>query len=158
MDKPNQFEWNIPELVSTEKRIVEETEKSDYDSDSSEESGVPSKKRKTRQERNDLARQQECQLRAKENALSNTERTPQDEQDFEMAIVASPNSSLVWLKYMAFFLEKNNDINKAREIGERALERISFRYLAGCFCFVFFITILHFAERRRKSSTYGLVY
>jgi len=43
-----------------------------------------------------------------------------------MAVVASPNSSLVWLKYMSFYLE-SGDTAKAREVAERALQRISFR-------------------------------
>lgn len=109
---------------------VEEEEEDDLelllDSDSDEEHTSNKKKRNTREERNELARQQELRLRQKETELSNTERTPQDEQDFEMAVVASPNSSLVWLKYMAFYLEQGN-VEQARAIGERALQRIVFR-------------------------------
>lgn len=46
--------------------------------------------------------------------------------NFERLLLASPNSSYLWIKYIAFLLSIS-DINKAREIAERALVRISFR-------------------------------
>jgi len=47
--------------------------------------------------------------------------------DFDCLVVTSPNSSLVWLQYMAFHLE-SAEIEKARAIAERGLKTISFRY------------------------------
>lgn len=96
------------------------------DSDDDDNIGENMKKRKTRDERNEEARLREASLRQKEQQLTDIDRTPEDEQDFEMAVVASPNSSLVWIKFMAFYLERN-EIDKARQIGERALSKISFR-------------------------------
>lgn len=133
------FEWNVPELASLTPKAVAEKRKLDLDDEGTsdldwESSGDdddgddgPSKpKRLTREQRSDAKRAEEKQMRDKENELADLERTPKDEQDFEMAVVASPNSSIVWLKYMTFFLEKG-DIAKAKEIGDRALQKISFR-------------------------------
>lgn len=133
----NEFQWDVPDLTpnlnkkrknaTTADSLKEgdDWEKLLSDSDSDEET-KGKKRRKTREERSDEASQRESALRQKELELSNTERTPKDKNDFEMAVLASPNSSLVWLKYMSFYLEKG-DIAQARTIAERALERISFR-------------------------------
>ena len=53
-----------------------------------------------------------------------------NEQDFERLLVQSPNSSIVWLRYMALQLEKSQ-VEKARAIAERALKTITFRSAAA---------------------------
>lgn len=52
--------------------------------------------------------------------------TPQTAADFERVLVGSPNSSYLWINYMAYQLQLS-EIAKARDIGERALKTISFR-------------------------------
>ena len=52
---------------------------------------------------------------------------PETADDFDRLVLQSPNSSLVWLRYMAFHLE-TTEIDKARTVAERALKTISFRY------------------------------
>ncbi|EER24499.1 S1 RNA binding domain containing protein [Coccidioides posadasii C735 delta SOWgp] len=49
---------------------------------------------------------------------------PQTVDDYERLLLGEPNSSLLWLKYMAFHLELG-EVDKAREIAERALRSIS---------------------------------
>lgn len=170
----NDFQWDIPDLTPNLSKKRKNADKNDTtkevahsvdllaDSDSEEESSR-NKRSKTREERNDEARKREFELRRKELQLSNCDRTPQDAKDFEMAVIASPNSSLVWLKYMSFFLEKG-DTAQARTIAERALERISFRFAVllkfkiQCpFKLKFNSHAGPFTERKRKSSTFGLV-
>jgi len=51
---------------------------------------------------------------------------PQSTDDFEQLILADPNSSLNWIKYAAFCMEKE-DNTEARLILERALKTISYR-------------------------------
>ncbi|CAO3657623.1 unnamed protein product [Mucor hiemalis] len=51
---------------------------------------------------------------------------PQTAADFERVLVGSPNSSYLWINYMAYQLQLS-EIAKARDIGERALKTISFR-------------------------------
>ncbi|KAK4767494.1 hypothetical protein SAY86_015244 [Trapa natans] len=51
---------------------------------------------------------------------------PRTADEFEKLVRSSPNSSFIWIKYMAFMLSLA-DIEKAREIAERALRTINIR-------------------------------
>ncbi|XP_078436680.1 RIBOSOMAL RNA PROCESSING 5 [Wolffia australiana] len=51
---------------------------------------------------------------------------PRTEDEFERLVRSSPNSSFLWIKYMAFLLSLA-DVEKARSIAERALKAINFR-------------------------------
>lgn len=53
-------------------------------------------------------------------------KAPQSVSDFERLIIGNPNSSIVWMNYMSFQLQLS-EIEKAREIGERALKTINYR-------------------------------
>lgn len=53
-------------------------------------------------------------------------RAPQSSIDFERLLLSSPNSSYLWLQFMAFQLQLS-EIEKAREVGRRALKAINFR-------------------------------
>ncbi|XP_036368002.1 protein RRP5 homolog [Octopus sinensis] len=54
------------------------------------------------------------------------EKLPETADDFDRLLLHSPNSSMLWLRYMAFHLE-TAEIDKARSIAERALKTILFR-------------------------------
>lgn len=54
------------------------------------------------------------------------ERQLETAEDFDCLVLNSPNSSLLWLRYMAFHLE-TAEVDKARAVAERALKTISFR-------------------------------
>ena len=51
---------------------------------------------------------------------------PQSVADFERLLLGQPNSSILWLSYMAFQLQLS-ELAKAREIAERALRTINMR-------------------------------
>ena len=51
---------------------------------------------------------------------------PQSTADFERLLLGQPNSSVLWLSYMAFQLQLS-EVSKAREIAERALKSINIR-------------------------------
>lgn len=53
-------------------------------------------------------------------------RTPQSSADFERLLLSSPNSSFLWIQFMSFQLQLS-EIEKAREVGRRALKAINFR-------------------------------
>ncbi|KAF9076092.1 hypothetical protein BDP27DRAFT_1313888 [Rhodocollybia butyracea] len=53
-------------------------------------------------------------------------KAPESNADFERLLLGSPNSSYLWIQYMSFQLQLA-EIEKAREIGRRALDKISFR-------------------------------
>lgn len=53
-------------------------------------------------------------------------RAPQSIGDFERLLVGNPDSSVLWMNYMSFQLQLG-EIDKSREIAERALKTINFR-------------------------------
>ncbi|GJJ09847.1 hypothetical protein Clacol_004071 [Clathrus columnatus] len=53
-------------------------------------------------------------------------RRPESTDDFERVLLGSPNSSFLWIQYMSFQLQLS-EIEKAREVGKRALRTINFR-------------------------------
>ena len=48
---------------------------------------------------------------------------PQSGDDYERLLLGEPDSSLLWLQYMAFHIELG-DVDQARQVGERALKSI----------------------------------
>ena len=51
---------------------------------------------------------------------------PETPDDFDRLLLSTPNSSVLWLQYMAYYLHLT-EIDKARGVAERALKTISFR-------------------------------
>nr|ODN95502.1 rRNA biogenesis protein RRP5 [Cryptococcus depauperatus CBS 7855] len=51
---------------------------------------------------------------------------PTSISEYERALLASPNSSYLWIQYMSFHLQLH-EIEKARKIGRQALEKIPYR-------------------------------
>lgn len=65
-------------------------------------------------------------LTQREMELMDPQLRPQDAAAFERLLLASPNSSILWLQYMAHHLQATQ-IEQARAVAERALKTISFR-------------------------------
>ena len=53
-------------------------------------------------------------------------KKPESTADFERLLLGSPNSSYLWIQYMSFQLQLS-EIEKAREIGRRAIQAINIR-------------------------------
>ena len=117
------FSWDD----ACEPEAASSSSESDSDSDGND---LPVLRSKERRERALLklqkARDEEKKLSALENDLANPNRAPTTADDYDRAILASPNSSILWLQYMAFHLE-SAEIDKARAVAQRALRIISFR-------------------------------
>ncbi len=64
--------------------------------------------------------------RVEQRVLDGEDTEPDTPEEFDRLVLASPNSSLCWIKYMAFYMEKK-ELGKAREVTSRALEKINFR-------------------------------
>lgn len=90
----------------------------DESSSNSDESDneAPSKRKKKKQ-RKEIEQDLTAQMHSK---------APESNADFERLLLGSPNSSYLWIQYMSFQLQLS-EIEKARGIGRRALEKISFR-------------------------------
>ncbi|KAM6185656.1 protein RRP5 homolog [Rhynchocyon petersi] len=97
-------------------------------SDSEEEKEKPHEatKKKSRKEKVLEKQKAEKELSRIEEALMDPGRQPESADDFDRLVLSSPNSSILWLQYMAFHLQAT-EIEKARAVAERALKTISFR-------------------------------
>uniref|UniRef100_A0A8B9Z698 Protein RRP5 homolog n=1 Tax=Buteo japonicus TaxID=224669 RepID=A0A8B9Z698_9AVES len=94
-------------------------------SESEEEEDLQSKKQ-TKKEKELEKQKKEKELCKLEAALMDPSRQPQSADDFDRLVLSSPNSSILWLQYMAFHLQAT-EIEKARAVAERALKTICFR-------------------------------
>ncbi|KAH3898887.1 related to rRNA biogenesis protein RRP5 [Saccharomycodes ludwigii] len=63
---------------------------------------------------------------AEDKSIDINTKAPESVADFERLILGNPNSSVIWMNYMAFELQLG-EIDKGREIAERALKTINFR-------------------------------
>ncbi|XP_033098849.1 protein RRP5 homolog [Anneissia japonica] len=97
----------------------------DDESSSEEEDDVPPQKRAKKEKKNEK-KNEEAEIQRTEQALMQEDRTPETAEDFNRLVLSSPNSSMIWIRYMAFHLQ-NSEAEKARAVAERALETINFR-------------------------------
>lgn len=89
--------------------------------------GKHSRSKKRRERRLTVAekRREELAIRTKEVEDANVDGLKAETAlDFERLIVTEPDASGVWIRYIAYYL-KLKDLEKAREIANRALERIT---------------------------------
>ncbi|CAN6626078.1 rRNA biogenesis protein Rrp5p [Trichomonascus vanleenenianus] len=103
------FDWTGSALDQTE--AIEAQSESESD-----EENEPSRKR----------RKKKAQTLVEDKTASIATKTPETPQDFERLLMGSPNSSIVWMQYMSF-QARLSEIDRAREIAERALKTIDFR-------------------------------
>ncbi|CAG9531341.1 unnamed protein product [Cercopithifilaria johnstoni] len=80
-------------------------------------------KPKTKEE---LQIEEEKKLVNRERKILETNWIPDNTNDFDRLVAGTPNSSILWIRYITFFLERNN-VEEARAIAERALSVINFR-------------------------------
>ena len=104
--------------------IPDSSDSEDEDEDKGK--AVVKDRRERAKEKLEQAKQDEAKLSQIEEELNNPDRTPVTTDDFDRMVLASPNSSILWLQYMAFHLE-NAEIEKARTVAQRALKIMSFR-------------------------------
>lgn len=101
----NGFDWTASILDQAE----------DGDSSSDEEDFTTQKKKKSKSSKH---------IDDKTGDLNS--RAPESVADFERLLIGNPNSSIMWMNYMSFQLQLS-EVDKAREIGERALKTINYR-------------------------------
>ncbi|CAM9169417.1 unnamed protein product [Ectocarpus fasciculatus] len=102
-----------------------ENSESDSDDSGSEDEGAASGGKKSRQKVQEK-RAAEEKLRAKEKSLLIDSNEPTTTDDFERKLLAEPNSSYYWVRYMAMHLMAA-DVESARRVATRALRVINFR-------------------------------
>ncbi|KAJ3136886.1 rRNA biogenesis protein rrp5 [Geranomyces variabilis] len=99
---------------------------SDSESGSDAEGDDKSSKKKTRRAKQRAKKEEEERIAQKEISLLNGDAPPEVAEDFERLLLGSPNSSYLWVKFMAFQLQMA-EVEKARLVAERALKSIGFR-------------------------------
>lgn len=89
---------------------------------------VPAKKASKAQKRREKD-EHERQVRERELArVSESGSQPQSAEDFERLVMGDPNSSMVWIQYMAFLISLG-EVEKARGIAERGLATVNYRFV-----------------------------
>ncbi|NXN07557.1 RRP5 protein, partial [Indicator maculatus] len=117
------FTWD-EDINAMDVPVLNQKEQS---SESEEEEDPQSKLKKQTKKEKELEKQKkEKELCKLEAALMDPSRQPQSADDFDRLVLSSPNSSILWLQYMAFHLQAT-EIEKARAVAERALKTICFR-------------------------------
>ncbi|XP_061054430.1 protein RRP5 homolog isoform X1 [Eubalaena glacialis] len=117
------FVWDV-ELDTLTPALPPHGESSDSEEDEKPEQAT--QKKKSKKERELEKQKAEKELSRIEEALMDPGRQPESADDFDRLVLSSPNSSILWLQYMAFHLQAT-EIEKARAVAERALKTISFR-------------------------------
>ncbi|XP_049426867.1 protein RRP5 homolog isoform X1 [Epinephelus fuscoguttatus] len=116
------FSWDVGLSSLKPASAVEEGDSSDGE----DQEGSSKPQKKSRHEVEQEKKAAEKALVQRETELMDPSLRPQDAAAFERLLLASPNSSLLWLQYMAHHLQATQ-IEQARAVAERALKTISFR-------------------------------
>lgn len=115
------FFWdNKPSFVVSDK-----IETSSDEQEGLEEEPKRKKKKLSAAERREQEREKEREIRQREEALASNQ-IPNSIDGFDRLVLSSPDSSLVWLQYMAYHLQAT-EIDKARAVARRAIKTINFR-------------------------------
>ncbi|CAL9220483.1 unnamed protein product [Arabidopsis halleri] len=106
---------------------LDDIEETDFDNNQNQEKllGADKDEKSKRREKQKDKEEREKKIQAAEGRLLE-HHAPESADEFEKLVRSSPNSSFVWIKYMAFMLSLA-DIEKARSIAERALRTINIR-------------------------------
>jgi rRNA biogenesis protein RRP5 len=124
MDTDVGFDWGN----RGDKQAKDSDDSSDeHSSDSDEEGDTPRTSHKSRRKQAQR-RKEEREIAKRESALADgtADDNPETEADFERLIANDPNSSELWIRFMAFHLSLA-DISAAREVANRAFNKIEFR-------------------------------
>jgi rRNA biogenesis protein RRP5 len=128
------FDWGDQSAAIGETNITKQDsddEDDDSDSDSEDEENDDDEGNKTSHKaRKKIAqrRREEQEIMKREIALADgtADENPETVQDFERLLAGEPNSSELWIRYMAFHLTLAN-VQAARDVAHRAFARIDFR-------------------------------
>eukprot|EP00615_Pteridomonas_danica_P010613 CAMPEP_0114345360 /NCGR_PEP_ID=MMETSP0101-20121206/12159_1 /TAXON_ID=38822 ORGANISM="Pteridomonas danica, Strain PT" /NCGR_SAMPLE_ID=MMETSP0101 /ASSEMBLY_ACC=CAM_ASM_000211 /LENGTH=366 /DNA_ID=CAMNT_0001481265 /DNA_START=168 /DNA_END=1265 /DNA_ORIENTATION=- len=124
--KANLFAWDDFELSAPTKNDEEDDEDDDDDDDDEingkRKRSANSKKRAREEEERQIRKQEQDLVEKQESSVTDE----WNEDDFERSLLATPNDSSIWVRYMASKL-RSMDLNSCRTIAKRALKTILFR-------------------------------
>ncbi|KAF4145864.1 Suppressor of forked protein (Suf) [Phytophthora infestans] len=117
---PVEFSWDGFSDVLSKKVDSKDDDDSSDEEDDEEEAANSSKSSK----KNRLQSDEWVALR--EKALASNEDVPQSASDYERLLAVSPQSSYLWIQFMAFHVSLT-EIDLARDVAARATSAVSFR-------------------------------
>jgi rRNA biogenesis protein RRP5 len=128
-DHLDTFSWSAFDSIIEKEKLQNEEESEDLSEREEEEEGEDENEedfisRKNIKDQRKKLNEELIAEREKELVFQHV--LPESDADFERLIAGSPNSSYIWIQYMAFKLT-NADIESARKIAERALKKIHYR-------------------------------
>lgn len=131
MDTDVGFDWGTEPSSDNKKKTSSQNDDSDSSSDeSSDEEEIDTVGKSSHKSRKKAAakRQAEREILVRESALADgtADENPETTADFERILASDPNSSENYIRYMAYHLSLA-DIESARNIADRAFNRIEFR-------------------------------
>ncbi|CAG9854962.1 unnamed protein product [Phyllotreta striolata] len=104
---------------------VASNDQADVSSDEElEETTVTKKKKLSAAERLQQAKEEEERISKIEKELADASKSPENAEQFDRLLLANPNSSELWTKYIAFHTAAT-EFDKARVVAKRALEAIN---------------------------------
>ena len=123
------FDWGGPAASTkpTRKSSMDEDDVDDSSEEGENEDALHKSSHKSRRKQAQR-RREEQEIARRETALADgtADENPETTGDFERLLAGNPNSSELWIRFMAFHLTLA-DIPAAREVAERAFKRIEFR-------------------------------
>jgi len=97
------FCWDADAKLFAE--VIEQAHASDSSEDEDESISKKKKKRQTVAEKREAAKKEEERLRTIEETLASNTNLPSSCDEFDRALLSNPDSSELWLQYMAFHLQ-----------------------------------------------------
>ena len=118
-------------VIKDDDESMEDDDESQGTNESSEdedESGEKTTSNRSSKKTQAARRREEQAVARREAALADgtADENLETSADFERLLVSNPNSSELWIRYMAFHLNLA-DVAAARQVAEKALDRIEFR-------------------------------
>ncbi|RZF43471.1 hypothetical protein LSTR_LSTR001732 [Laodelphax striatellus] len=122
------FSWSVDakDFSITQGENDDDSEDDDDDDETGDSSSKKNRSLMTASEKRAAAKEAELRLRRAEQLLLEAESNPQSVDHFERLVLAHPNSSMLWIKYMAMHLQET-EIDKARAVAKRALQVMNAR-------------------------------
>ncbi|GAB4820753.1 hypothetical protein N2152v2_007799 [Parachlorella kessleri] len=104
----------------------EELERVEAPGDAAPAATEPEQKKLSKHAKKRLKEDKEKAIMQAELKRLEGDAAPTSITEFEQLVMSSPNSSYVWIKYLAFLISLG-DIDKARALADRALQTINYR-------------------------------
>jgi rRNA biogenesis protein RRP5 len=122
------FDWTGTTVLSKKEEALEESGSESSDDEEEDGDGNEKKMSKRSRKKHSERRKHEQSIASREAALADgtADENPETAADYERLLASQPNSSELWIRFMALHLGLA-DVLSARKVAERALDRIEFR-------------------------------